>query len=170
MPSVELNEVKRSCGGLPPSGERVGRCHRPFVAENDQPGISADNESGPEAQAHRGEKNDRHGIVASRHHVGERIAQREACDCDDQRGTEGVDHHVGIERNGEEAAVMIERERRVGDAEKQYVADRNDEQHDDAEHRRRHQQPSRQAIAGDQAGPPGCLSRRSFAHRADDVT
>src|SRR5262249_59939752 len=49
-------------------------------------------------------------------------------------------------------------------------ADRNDEQHDDAEHRRRHQQPGGQAIAGHRAAAADRLHRRSFAHLADDVT
>jgi hypothetical protein len=151
-----------------PSGDGICRRHRTLVAEDHQPGIGADHEAGPEAQADHDKKDDRDRVVAPGHHVGERIAQSEAGERNDERRLERVEHHVGVERNGQQAAIVIERYLRIGDAEQQHIADRNDEQKDDAYRCRGDQQPCGQAIAGRQ--PPDCRHRRSFAHLSDDVT
>ena len=150
MPNVELNDVNRSCGGRPQPAKRVEAGNRPLVAENHQPGIGSHHEAGPEAHADRDQEDDRDPVVAARHHVGERIAEQQAGDRDDQRGLERVEQHAAVERNGEYPPIMLERHRRVGHAEQQHVADRNDEQQDDREHGRRHQQPSGHLLA-----PPG---------------
>src|SRR5882757_6179453 len=112
MPSIELNEVKSNCGD------------RPLVAENDEPGIGANDETGPEAQTHGEEQDDRHDVVAARHDIGERIAENEASKRDDQRRLESVDHHACIEGDGEQPSVVIERYARIRDAEQENVPDR----------------------------------------------
>ena len=95
-------------------------------------------------------KHDRDPVVAARHHVGERVAEQQAGDRHDQRGLERVEQHAAVERDGEYPPIVLERYRRVGHAEQQDVSDRNDEQHDDREHGRRHQQPRGHLLA-----PPG---------------
>ncbi|MEJ0072370.1 MAG: hypothetical protein WDO24_30880 [Pseudomonadota bacterium] len=109
----------------------IGGDDRPLVAQDHQPGIGADQEAGPEAHADDQEQDGRDGIVAARHDVSQRIAQQQAEHGDDQRGPKGIEHHAGIERGREDAAIVGQADRRIGDAEHEHIADRQDEQQDE---------------------------------------
>jgi hypothetical protein len=55
-------------------------------------------------------------------------------------------HHRAVKRHGEQTPVVVERYGRVGKAQNEDIADRNDEQQNDGEHRRRHQEPGGQLL------------------------
>src|ERR1700683_3598841 len=87
-------------------------------------------------------------MVASSHHVRKRVSEREARERNNERHLEGVEHHVCIERNCKQAAIVAEREYGVGDTEQEYVADRNDEEGEQVEGGGSHQQPDCHRLAG----------------------
>ena len=131
----------------PEAGGRIERVHRTAVAEDDEPRVGAHHKADPEAHADGDQERNREPVVAPRHDVGERIAEPEAAERDDERHLERVEHHVGVERHGDQPPVILEREPRIGEAQQQHIADRNDKEHEEIERGRRYQQPGRDGRA-----------------------